>query len=380
MALMKTIGNPVKLNSTADPGGRANTKFRSFMNVVDIVPVDWEMNLITLTKEDPNYVIKYDFKKAMKKFSEDCVSYGLAPADGLRCLLTGETVAQEEISNQFDKNKVESALNSLSSYMDTARSLGKSVGGDLNKDAASAAKRGLESAMAGGGETGNAVKNLGKLAIDIVMEGKQVSLPKIWHGSNYNPSLALNVELISPYGSQAAILEHVVKPLTYLLILAAPETSDGISYGKVRYIHMKGYGISNINLGYIESISINRGGGDVTYNKWRQPLSVTASLSIKPAAEGFAMVSVKSKNTDIGSIGSVGIPGSPTSLQNPGPAFTTVGTVLNSFRPVPIDVMGPDLGALGMTLGASASLSNAISAGKDYVDQVNQQIKDATGK
>ncbi|MBC8427482.1 MAG: hypothetical protein H8D97_01180 [Proteobacteria bacterium] len=336
MSKLKDIGKPVRLNSTADPGGRANDKFKSFMNIVDIVPVNWNMNLAGLTQqEDPDYVISYEFDKAMKKFEKDCASYGLSEYQGLRCWLTGETVFQEEISNEFSANKIETGLNALSSFGETARSLGKSMGeaGEkLSKDIRSSVNTLFDSAGSGGGQTAAAVKNLANVAMDIVMEGKHVSLPKIWHSSGYDPSLALNVNLVSPYGDQSAITEHVINPLLYLLILSAPESSDGISYGKVRYVNMKAYGISNINLAYIASVSINRGGGDITYNKWRQPLSVTVSLNIKPAATGFAMISPFSKNSKIDG-------GITSSIPTLGPAFTTVGTVRKSFDPVPTDIM-----------------------------------------
>ena len=100
---------------------------------------------------------------------------------------------------------------------------------------------------------------------------------------------------------------------------------------------MKGYGITNINLGYIESLSVTRGGEDTTYNKWRQPLSVNVSLSVRPAAEGFAMVSSKSDIVDVANIGDA--MDDDSDLVGPlGPAFTTVGTLINSFRPIPEDI------------------------------------------
>jgi hypothetical protein len=126
--------------------------------------------------------------------------------------------------------------------------------------------------------------------LNMLYEGRTLSLPKIYKTSTYTPSLSLNVRLISPYGSPKSIKKHVVEPLVYLLLLASPSTTDGLTYGKGTFLKVKCYGSADINLGYIENISIKRGGSDVTFNKHGQPLFVDVSITIKSAFSGFAAV------------------------------------------------------------------------------------------
>jgi hypothetical protein len=412
---MKNIGNPVKLRSTGDgatdPGNVINAKFRQYMNVVDLIPVDWKLDLSGFTTTANKYVTYLDFDQQIEKYKEDCGFYGLTEQRGLRCWLTGESIFQEEIGNEFQENLISQKLNSLSDMVRSVAALKtvvKSGGGDLGAAAGSLGETGqaaADAASAAAAETQEklngvlslmpknwqgAIGTSGKIIKDIMVEGKHTSLPKIWHATNYNPSLSLNIQLISPYGDKKSILENVIKPLTYLYILAAPRTTDGITYGKPRYVYMKGYGVSNINLGYIESLSISRGGEDVTYNRWRQPLSVNIAMSIKPAADGFAIVDPEA--AILGGLEEFNVNdiSEPEKLINPGSAFATVGTILSSFRPIGRDVVGADASppsndtiaeaakAFEEAFPKPADNTEAAAANKEAADKIKETATNIT--
>ena len=119
MSGMKNIGNPVKLRSTGDgatdPKNKINRKFRQFMSVVDLIPVDWKLDLSGFTTTANKYVTELDFDTQILQFQEDCKFYfddekPYSPPMGLRCWLTGESIFQEEISNEFQENIISQKL------------------------------------------------------------------------------------------------------------------------------------------------------------------------------------------------------------------------------------------------------------------------------
>lgn len=365
MSELKIIGNPIVLRSQIDSKKRTTQKFRKFMKIVDIVPVKFNLDFSQLATDTQGNAVNLNFNDAIKDFKDKQAAYGLSNTDisGLRLLLTADTVAQEDVTNNFQENKIESLINSLGGYSPAFRDLIKSVGGisGIQKTAeevlpsvseklgfnkkqteeflGTASGAVSESTNNSGGAFLQAGKRLVRGLTDLVVQGRHASLPKIWQQSTYNPSLSLAVRLVSPYGTQTSIEKFIVEPLVYLLLLASPNSRDGLTYGNPPYVHIQAYGITNINLGYIESVSFRRGGDEVTYNKHKQPLFLDISLSIRPAMTGFAALldtqnnrtprdiqfsDVRKTALDIITAGTGGRPG-----------ITTVGNIINSFRQAP---------------------------------------------
>jgi len=50
---------------------------------------------------------------------------------------------------------------------------------------------------------------------------------------HYSGNLSVNIRLVSPYGHPKAVKEFILKPLSYLLLLAAPQTTNGVTYGRI---------------------------------------------------------------------------------------------------------------------------------------------------
>ena len=370
------IGNPIKLNYKTDPAHRITNKVRNFMTWVDLLPVNWNLNLKPLFgQQDPNNPNKggigYEFESAMADYRAKCKLYGLTECCGLRVVSTADTIAQEEISNNYNENSVSKWVNKLTAYGTDIRDLMKSSGSTPgatfdkfrnspeNKD--NIINKGLDFAETQGGQ-------YGKAGLNLLLSGRQISLPEIWTGTSYTPSISLNVRLISPYGSSKSIQKHVLEPLVYLLLMASPKTNDGITYGGNTFLKVKAYGITDINLGAITAISIKRGGSDVTYNKFNQPLFVDVSITIKSLLPGFACLEKG------GSI-------SPTlvdsmqdiSLNNFKPipsdfGFVTVDNIIRSFQkftgssPKERSILSL-LGTAGGGIGAIKNMSSTIAGG-----------------
>jgi len=350
------IGNTLKLREDTDPAAKITNWFRQGLNIVDIMPAHFTLNL---AGDNAKFSV-YNTGDPIAKFQQRCKTYGLPGTHKMaRLWLTGESTFQEEVSNEYQTNSIENMINGLmgttaGSYTNMFRSVSAGAGQQKYPDAIAKGLTGsLSSATAtinaatGGGALStaiaNAVNNVGKTLIKSMLSFKYLSVPKTYSGSAYNPALNFNVRLISPYGHPEAIQKFIVEPLTYLMLLAPPTTDDGVTYGNANYVSIRAYGIADIDLGIIENISIRRGGNDVAYNKNRQPLSIDVNLSIKPAAAGFAAeqgnvsgYQDKQHDTSV----KVALDMATSMIQDANiskmkSSMTTLGNMLESFKPMP---------------------------------------------
>lgn len=356
MAELVEIGNPIKFDKNTDPSDKINQKFRSMMKIADLIPVKFKFDFSNIGGQtDKKFITGYDFTKPMADYSAICKDHGLDDKyGGIRCWITGDTVATEEFTNNFKENFIESKIKSFSEkgqvIGEGAAALGldrREVSGTISNLAGAAAGVAgyyLGPLLKDAGMAESSVTKLqdgatalAKAAARVGATGEHVSLPQVWQSSEYTPSLSLNIRLVSPYGSRRSIKKHVIEPLTYLLLLSSPRSTDGLVYGLPPYVYVNAYGIANFNLGYISGISINRGGQDVTYNKYRQPLFIDINLSLKPAIAGFTAlqgdnVSAYSKVQMTKVLDYVN--DDPLIDTNPGPGVTTVGNIIKSLRPI----------------------------------------------
>jgi len=358
------VGNTLKLRENTDPNERVTKWFRQGLNIVDIMPAHFTLNL----KGENAAFNVYNTGEPVEKFKVRCKAYGLDPNDMVRLWLTGESTFQEEISNEYQTNSIESMINGLmgtavGSYANMFRNL-KSGTGFTQDQAATTANQvapGVASSINDsiknatsyasgliGKDASNIIGNVSSVLINNLIQHKYLSVPKTYSGSSYNPALNFNVRLISPYGHPEAIQKFIIEPLTYIMLLAPPTTDDGVTYGNANYVSVRAYGIADIDLGVIENISIRRGGNDVAYNKYRQPLSVDVNLSIKPAAAGFAAVQTtrfKDKQDDALNKVATDIANTEASGDNGRmrSSMITLGNMLESFKAMPY----PDSGISG---------------------------------
>jgi len=347
---LKNIGNPIYLPERVDRAHRMSQYIRKTMRVIDLVPVQIRLDHTKILKPE-EHAVSYEFKEAMTSYKEDCISYGLAPASGVRCYTTDESTLVDNFTNFYSSSPIQSFIDNMVQNLKLFRAL--TMFRQIAKPAREAMKTvaGIETSIpenlaaqfAQDQDVSNLLKSLTKSFTNIVVEGKTVSLPKIWESSTYEPSMQLIIKLVSPYGSPKAIKKYVIEPLLYLLILAAPTTNDGLSYGWPRMVHVKYYGSVDLYAAYITSISLRRGGEDSVYSKYRQPLSITVSLTIEPVVPGFASYTVGYKdgkvrwtNPDVkvDELDSYDLDDMNTLINVSTPtALTTVGNIIRSFKP-----------------------------------------------
>jgi len=385
----KEIGNPIQLNTTCDPYHRVSQKMKKFMTTIDLIPVDWDLQLkvFTATEEQKNKdnikgAMSYNFKQPILDYESRCEKYGLDKASCLRILTNSESIYSERYGNEYGENQITSKLNEAGSIARNIIPLMRSVGKDtkdiekaiqdkLGNTELDAAIKGVASNYGGG---------LAETAKDVLFKGRRINLPKIYTGSNYSPSLQANVKLVSPYGDSKSIQKWVLEPLIYLLLLACPDTNDGVTYGGNTFIKMRAYGIADFNIGYISDISVRRGDSTTPCNKYGQPLSADITFSISSLIDGFACVNGKSqiKTAQVSDILPDGILQSGEMQEALDKdiqydyGMITVDNIIKSFKPIPnttIDVNNGNYpgnaitGVLGAVQGSIAGAVGGVMKG-----------------
>ena len=362
------IGRPINFPNQVDPGHRVSRYIRSKMNIIDLVPCDFEINFSK--KGDPvnkdnitdlsGLIPTVTYNKAVARYKQDLKNYGLGIGDetlpniiGLRLYTTDDSTSNDQISNDYGDNVLMSALEKMSQMGTSFRQLAESVGeggkeaikglGGYASDKTVDVTESVSALLGASENTTERAKQLAgqvsKIASDIILQGHRVQLPQIWNNSSYNPSFNVTLKLVSPYGHPNAIKEFIVRPLMHLLILCTPVTYDGASYGRPQTLSIQGYGTNYTPLGVIRSINLRRGGNDSSFNIFRQPLSIDVSLDFQFLVNGIAHFdgtsSIDNLNYDKGVFGDI-----HKTIQRTGQVFRgkatiqTVGKLIESLRPI----------------------------------------------
>ncbi len=359
---LKNIGKPCKFTAKTDPKGRIAAHIKHKMNIIDLVPCEFSIGLGPDSTNDSQgadthqtkleklqHTLKYN--KPIDDYKALCAIYNIDPYMGVRLYTTDDTVSTDEFRNSYEENIIQSGLNQLSQYGRSIKGAAKSAGltGQLNDAAKSAGNTASNYVESIAGKAPEFLKNVSSSVADILVNGNSVSMPKVWGSSTYQPSNSVVISLVSPYGSHKAIHEFIIKPLTYLLLLTLPKTNDGISYGFPHTVSFQAYGISEISIAAIAGLTLQRGGNDTSFNKYKQPLSINVSLEMINLVDGAASFKIPealestaiSKSLKIQNENGIFIPPSTTLLQTP-------GKIIQSLSPVDYnDLTKKDLALTG---------------------------------
>ena len=355
--VLKDIGNLLQIREEIDKFHRATDAIRSRFFVADFIPLRYNLNYKCLQSSEA--AVSYNFADAITEFQTLCFDYNMANKfAGIRLWMTDDTTVTENFSNEYSENVIQSKIAAVSGIgqqiRDFAKASGTAVGETFKKISdftgkAAASVSASAVKLAGGDEgiaqvvSGN-VSGLVGTAAELILQGKAISLPKVWKNSTYNPAVSFTVKLVSPYGSPEAINKYVLEPLLYILLLTSPRTVDGLSYGLPRPIRVRAYGLTNINLGMVQNVTVNRGGGSAAFNQYKQPLTIDVVITVSPLTDGFAAMSGKNRdmvqfNTDVGKFEDKVHSGNEYSNFGKTSAITTVGNIIQSLAPAPDNVV-----------------------------------------
>jgi hypothetical protein len=356
------IGMPMRYRPQVDPNNWLSDYYTKKMTVIDMIPCAFTFDIFDMANSGKlagagveGFLPKIQYKVAIDNFKKKCAHYGLPKSDyyGLKLFATDETTASDNIVNSYETNLVEGAINRMlqgsRSIRDILKSFGQQ-GQQLGVDAVNYASTkvgqgaragaGLISPVTGFSEGTNArigdiAEHATKIIGNMAINGTQISFPKVWSSSAYSPNISVNLKLFSPYGHPDAIQQAIIRPLMYLILLAAPETTDGITYGNPPFVSIRAHGLNHINIGAITSITLRRGGSDTSFNIYRQPLTVDVSIDFQNIVDGFSVVNPDNNKMayDKNIYNSVSVQGSK---QPPSPVtivMPTLGDIVRSMMP-----------------------------------------------
>jgi len=350
---IREIGKISKLRSEIDPSQdtskNISEQLKNRMSVIDLIPCSFKVNLSTALKPEENdftkaFIPTIKYKDAVNDFIYMLLSYGLESCDFLRLYLTDMTASTDELSNTYDKNVIDSTIDTLTSstaanYLLKLFNLRQSLGASSpnGKDGFVVKlldKLSHQAAM----ELSPKMKSGLHLAEDVLSHGTKITFPKIWNGSDYSPNLSCNIKLVSPYGHPKAINEFIIKPFCYLMILLSPTTTQGVTINRPNYLTLKSYGLNNFSLCYPKSMSIRRGGDDSSYNQYCQPMTVDINLTFETVTAGFACFKnfndQKHPEADLfGGDNELSTQDFEKDFTQPNSMFPTLKSMVNSFRP-----------------------------------------------
>lgn len=316
------IGKAPELPEYTQTDADLNESLLTKMKVADILPVYFNINVDTIGDiiSVPGLThrpVRLNYNRARLEFHRKLISVSFpAPLPpGVRVWMVHDSTANESLSHDYKPNVMSELFNTHLSKISQITQVFHSKG--LYADPSYANAGGLTAAL---------------------LDGRQASLPSIWEKSTYSPSLEIVTKLSTPHGDHESFEEHIAKPLICLLALVSPSSYDGFTYGLPPFFTVKVYGVSMMYLAYLESISINRCGGDIRFNSSKQPLDIVINMSFKPAMPGFAAVLNGGDIADMSMIRTTHADATTSPDVSGGlPGLTTLGSIINSLRPAPPD-------------------------------------------
>jgi hypothetical protein len=361
------IGRPCKFNQTVDQYNRFGNYLRSKMSVIDLLPVDYSVDYRRMAdmvagKSDGKTnnkisIYSISYINNIELYKKLCDYHGLKKYAGIRLFTTDDTTASDTIQVQYKDSTFQGMSDSLSgagqNYRDLANSLLGSNSKFLSDKVSAAGTTAAQKATASlGGNKGmqELIKGITLVASDMVMKGNKMTFPKIWQSSSYNSNLSVNIKLVSPYGHPEAVKEFILKPLSYLILLAAPQTINGVTFGGNIPISIKAYGLNYTVLGSLASLTFRRGGSDSSFNLYRQPLTIDVSIEFQTLFDAFAVFDPSVLGDDLkidrnifndeslSKVGSLNL----YTAENRNNIITSLGTILSSLRPIRIIGMEND--------------------------------------
>ncbi|MDD4081910.1 MAG: hypothetical protein PHD05_00850 [Sphaerochaetaceae bacterium] len=358
------IGRTCRFSPHIDKQHRFSNYLRNKMSVVDLIPVDykidfrkfWEMvqgktNAPDTKAKEIGNIFTVQYSENIAVFKRICEHHGLDNKYvGLRLYTTDESTANDNIQIDYKDSSFKGIMDPLVEFGQSARDFAHSLAGsefknftdDLTGLSVDTAGKLADKFNVNAGLK-NIMENVAAIGSDIILKGNKMTFPKIWQETTYTNSMSLNIKLISPYGHPAAVKEFIIKPLSYLIILSAPQTLNGVTYGGNIPLTIKAYGMNHTVVGSIRSMTFRRGGSETSFNLFKQPLSIDVSIEFQTLFDAFAVF-------DPGSGGGLSIktdkdvfgdpelsntqPTNVYSAQNTNTMLTSLGIILNSLKPV----------------------------------------------
>ena len=231
-----------------------------------------------LTYAEADHPMKY-FNKVMEKHIQYLDSYNpAAKYDGIRFIATVDSAINNGIIHNYDENLLDRALDSAFKHIVNA--IGKNVKQVIEKIADVTAILDMLSGKQYDDERTWADVS-GYLNS---FKGYRIHMPKMWVNTSVQDILQLSIKLTSPSGDPKSIKRYIIEPLIIIFIMSSPLSITGTDLGMPFIYEVDAHGMGHYKLAGITSINFDRGGTDVDFNIYQQPLTVNVRLTLMPLA------------------------------------------------------------------------------------------------
>jgi hypothetical protein len=253
-----------------------------------------EKNISEEQKKHLEHILSFlyapEYERAIKHYNDLLKKFGIVDEGKIisyvRIYATDNTQFQETLNTSLGENPIKSAISSVG---DTIKNLpgGKVI--DAYRQASKAiylSPSEIEGLISSHGKGG--IKDFVSLLADASARGLKIDFPKVWSSTDYSRTLNLSITLSSPYGHPKVLYKWVYAPLIALILLGAPLNIYGFT-GMPLYLRVRAYGLSDIVLGAITSITFNRGGSNTVFNKYKQPLKFDLTITVTDLYSQFGI-------------------------------------------------------------------------------------------
>jgi len=289
-----TIGKTPGYNKVINKRFSYEDKLLPHLTFIDLMPRTLKFNKDAinnmntfvndvLSYEDAEHPMKY-FNKVMEKHKEYLVTYNPdAKYDGIRLIATTDSAISNSISHNYNSNAMDDIMNGTK---ETIMNMAKQ--NKYTKIAANALESGAKAneiyEMLSGNQYNGDRSTSEISAILKSMGNHRVHMPRMWDGSNVADILQLSVKLTSPSGDPDSIKQFIIEPLIIMFIMSSPLSLTGTDIGSPFIYEVDAHGLGHYKLSGISNINFDRGGTDVDFNIYQQPLTVNARLTLMPLA------------------------------------------------------------------------------------------------
>lgn len=183
----------------------------------------------------------------------------------------------ESFSNSVTESELANKINSVSSTVREARF--SIANGNISDNTVTKAIQGFLGGVADFGM--GMLDVVGLSGLGALAGSGFVDIPKHWQSSTANlPRASYSMTLISPYGNPVSQMHNIFIPLSCLLAGALPLSAGMASHTSPFLVQIWDRGRTQVQLGIIDSLSINRGVSTLPFTTSGSPLAVEVSFSI----------------------------------------------------------------------------------------------------
>lgn len=122
-----------------------------------------------------------------------------------------------------------------------------------------------------------------------ILSGATLYFPEIYKNSTFSRSYNVTINLTSPYGDRESLYLNIMVPLFHLMGFVLPKQNSANSYAAPFLLRATSKGLFNIDMGIVETMTIEKVPGSMT--KWGIPTEVKVSMSIKDIYPNMMMSS-----------------------------------------------------------------------------------------